>query len=115
MLKHSAWHNARISIAVFLGLPVLLLFGCSSPGPSGPPATPEVTTSAPPASPFEHKMIRRIGNTPEDAKVYVVEGGKKHWVVNAAWFAAHGYRFPSDRQVIPVDEFAAIPIVNPIQ
>ena len=115
MLKHSTWRDAHSSIAVFLGVPALQLFGCSSPGPSGPPATAEVTTSAPAVSPMEHKMIRRMGNTPEDAKVYVVEGGKKHWVVNAAWFAAHGYRFPSDLQVISVDEFAAIPTGDPIQ
>src|ERR1019366_5412018 len=115
MLKDSAWREAYISIAVFLGVPILLLFGCSSPGPSGPPATPQVSTPAPAASPLEHKMIRRTSDTPEDAKVYVVEGGKKHWVVNAGWFAAHGYRFPSDVQLIPVNEFAASPTGDPIQ
>jgi hypothetical protein len=116
MLKQSAYRDARISMAVLLGVPVLLLLGCSSPGPStAAPATPEVSTSAPAASPFEHKMIRRIGNTPEDAKVYVVEGGKKHWVVNADWFAAHGYRFPSDMQLIPPDQFDVIPTGDPIR
>ena len=114
MLRYSAWRDAHSSIPVFLGIPTLL-FGCSSPAPSGPPATPQVITPAPEASPLEHKMIRRIGNIPEDAKVYVVESGKKHWVVNAAWFGAHGYRFPSDMQVIPVNEFAAIPTGDSIQ
>jgi hypothetical protein len=111
MLKHSTWRD--VCIAVFLAFPILLTSGCSSS--SEPPATTQVNTPAPAASPFEHKMIRRTGSTPEDAKVYVVEGGKKHWVVNADWFATHGYHFPGDVQVIPADDFTAIPTGDPIQ
>jgi hypothetical protein len=103
----------RHSIAVLVGLCILLPVGCSSTGPSEPAATPQV--SAPAVSPLEHKMIRRAGSTPEDGKVYIVEGGKKHWVVNAGWFAAHGYHFPTDIHVISADELAAVPTGDPIQ
>lgn len=125
MLKYSPSRGSYVPVAVFLGVPILLSCGCSSPAPSEAPATSQVSTPAPsapadtlpaPVAPsFEHRMIRRTGNTPEDAKVYVVEGGKKHWVVNATWFATHGYHFPGDVQVIPVGDFAAIPTGDPIQ
>jgi hypothetical protein len=60
-------------------------------------------------------MIRRPGKTPEDTKVYVVQGGKKRWVVDAAWFSTHGFRFPADVMEVPVSVFDSIPTGEPIQ
>lgn len=54
-------------------------------------------------------MIPRPGKNPEDAKVYVVQGGKKHCVVDARWFATHGFRFPGDVPV-PIGVFDCDPI-----
>lgn len=92
---------------------VLIESGCSSdaPGPKTESSQPQPAT----VSPLENKMIRRPGTTPEDSKVYVVQGGKKHWVVNADWFSAHGFRFPADVREVPLSVFDSIPTDEPIQ
>jgi hypothetical protein len=59
-------------------------------------------------------MIRRPGKNPEDAKVYVVQGGKKHWVVDARWFAIRGFRFSGDVVEVPVSEFDSLTTGDPI-
>ena len=94
---------------------MLFLFatGCSSDAPG--PKTESSQKQPAAVSPFENKMIRRPGKTPEDTKVYVVQGGKKRWVVNAAWFSTHGFRFPADVMEVPVEVFDYIPIGEPIQ
>jgi hypothetical protein len=95
----------------------LLVSGCSS-NPPNPPAK-EAEQSAPatpaPASVYENKLVRRPGTSIEDSKVYVVQNGKKRWVVNASWFAAHGYKFPDQVQQVPAADLDAIPTGDPIQ
>jgi hypothetical protein len=90
-----------------------ILAGCSNSQPSQPVAA--TAPPAAPAGPYENVLVRRPGATPEDGKVYVVQNGKKHWVVNASWFTGHGFKFPDDVHQIPVSEFDAIPSGDPIQ
>jgi hypothetical protein len=95
----------------------LLISGCTS-GPSTPvPVT--APTAAPvataPPSKYENRVVRRPGNTPEDSKVYIVQNGKKRWVVNASWFAANGFKFPDSVEVITAAELDTIPTGDPIQ
>lgn len=61
-------------------------------------------------SKWEGSLVRRPGNTPEDGKVYVVQGGIKRWVISGEWLKLHGYKFPDDVKVISVEELAAIPL-----
>jgi len=108
-------------------LPTIILGLCLSACTSGPSAPTPVTapTATPagaatpaattPPSKYENALVRRPGNTPEDSKVYVVQNGRKRWVVNASWFAAHGFKFPDAVQVITNAEFDAIPTGDPIQ
>jgi len=65
-------------------------------------------STVPPSSRYEHQLVRRPGDSPEDTKIYVVMDGKKRWVVHGEWFAAHGYRWPDDVHVIPADDLDAI-------
>jgi hypothetical protein len=99
-------------LAAFVGI-TLLASGCSSNPPSPPPSSTSVSTTPP--SPYENKLIRRPGSTIEDGKVYVVQNGKKHWVVNASWFSNHGFKFPDQVQEIPAAQLDAIPEGDPIQ
>lgn len=100
----------RRSPAAFVLVCLGLTAGCTE----APRATsPAVETSKP--SPYEKMVVRRPGPTPEDGKVYVVQQGKKHWVVNAEWFPRNGYRFPEDVREIPASELERIPAGEPIQ
>ena len=55
------------------------------------------------------QLVRRAGNTPEDGKVYLVEGDHKRWVESGKWLELHGYNIVDDVTVIPANELAAIP------
>jgi len=79
------------------------------------PAAAATSVATTPPSKYENTLVRRPGNSPEDSKVYVVQNGRKRWVVNASWFAAHGFKFPDAVQVLTNAEFDAIPIGDPIQ
>jgi hypothetical protein len=103
----------QLKVAAFVGV-TLLASGCTS-NPPAPSSSISVSTPPPSSSPYENKLIRRPGNTAEDSKVYVVQNGKKRWVVNASWFSSHGYKFPEEVQEIPAAQFAAIPEADPIQ
>jgi hypothetical protein len=89
-------------------------WGCSNsetkPAPAG-----QAAASDAPVSKWEGKLVRRPGSTLEDGKVYLVQGGKKRWVVSADWLKAHGFKFPEELIVIPAEELAAIPLGDPIQ
>ena len=98
----------------------LSTFGCtsnpSSPEPVVAPTVAPVATATPaPVSQYEKKLVRRPGKGVEDGKVYVVQNGKKRWVVNASWFAANGYKFPAEVNEISAAELDAIPTGEPIQ
>jgi hypothetical protein len=61
-------------------------------------------------SKWEGQVVRRPGSADEDGKVYLVQGGRKHWLLSAAWMTQHGYKWPDDVRVIPAEELAAIPL-----
>jgi SAM-dependent methyltransferase len=66
-------------------------------------------------SEYEGKLVRREGNTPEDSKVYIVRGGRKHWIISAGWIIANGLRWPEDVNVLPSGDLERIPTGDPIQ
>jgi SAM-dependent methyltransferase len=65
-------------------------------------------------SPYEGKLVRRAGDTPEDVKVYLVRGGRKHWVISGGWVIANGFRWPEDVNIIPSADLLRIPTGDPI-
>ncbi len=91
---------------------ILFATGCSSTSPL--PAAPDSIPAAA-ATKYDNMIVKRPGSSPEDGKAYLVRSGKKHWVVNAAWFSSNGYRFPEDVREIPAAELDAIPSGEPIQ
>ena len=104
------------SCAFLLAL-ALVATGCSaskeatkSEGKAGGAAS-----AAAAASKWEKQLVRRPGNSLEDGKIYIVQDGKKHWVVNGEWITLHGYKWPGDVKVIPAEELDAIPTDDPIR
>lgn len=95
----------------------LIVVGCSPTSRSPESAaSPSASTSSPAiAAKYEHQLVRRPGNAPEDGKVYVVLEGKKRWVTHAEWVRAHGYNWPNDVHEIPASELEAIPTGPPIE
>jgi hypothetical protein len=69
----------------------------------------------PAPSGYEHHLVRRAGSSAEDQKVYWVDGGRKRWVVDAAWITAHGYKWPQDVETIPAPALAALPNGEPVR
>ncbi|HXA50065.1 MAG TPA: hypothetical protein VNV86_07175 [Candidatus Acidoferrum sp.] len=65
--------------------------------------------------PSEGQLIRKPGAPPEEPKVYLVEGGRKRWIVDGLWIQTHGYQWPEDVHTIPSEQFSAIPMGPPIQ
>jgi hypothetical protein len=90
--------------------------GCSS-NSANPAINPSATSGTPSstASIWENKLVSRPGTKPEDTKIYVVQNGRKHWVVNGAWLAAHGFKFPDDVHIISPAELDAIATGDTIQ
>ncbi len=62
-----------------------------------------------PALDFENKLVRREGNTVEDAKVFVVRGGMRHRILFTTWIVSHGFHWPEDLQTLPAAQFDTIP------
>jgi hypothetical protein len=93
---------------------MLFLFesGCSSDAPV--PKTQSSQTQSATVSPLENKMIRRPGKNREGAKVYVVQAGKKQWVVDARWLATREFRFSGDVLEAPISEFDSMTTGDPI-
>jgi hypothetical protein len=93
---------------------MMALLSCSSQKEPSPAPGAEAAPAA--LSPqYEGKLVRRPGSSSEDGKVYVVQQGKKRWIVDASWCLGHGCRIPEDVTEIPADVFAAIPTGDPIQ
>jgi hypothetical protein len=106
----------RASTLLFIALASIAIVGggCGKSETTTDTSKQGVTTSAP-ASKWEGKLVRRAGTTDEDGKVYVVQGGKKRWVVSSAWLREHAYRFPEDVSIISAEELASIPSGEAIQ
>jgi hypothetical protein len=64
---------------------------------------------------YENQLVRRKGSSVEDAKVYLVRNGLRHWIVDGHWITSHGYKWPDDVHIIPPSELAPIPEGPPIQ
>lgn len=102
----------RIPIGLIL---LLVSAGCSSPKAND--AGSSLATSRPiqaSAAKYEGKLVRRPGPTVEDSKVYEVMQGKKRWIANGDWIAAHGFKWPDDVNTISAAELEAIPLGEPI-
>ena len=91
---------------------VVISAGCSKSETRTETPIQNVTVGAS-VSKWEGKLIRRPGNSGEDGKIYVVQGGIKRWT-SPAWLELHGYKF-SDVSLISPEELASIPIGEPIQ
>src|SRR5271169_2702291 len=104
--------NIRLICAysVMLGMFVICA-GCSKTETKAD--TPIQSGSAPVAK-WEGKLVRRPGNSSEDSKIYLVQGGKKHWVVSPAWLEQRGYKL-GDTSLISPEELASIPTGEPFQ
>lgn len=63
---------------------------------------------------YEGRLIRLEGVGEETAKVYFVEGGKRHWVSSIEWIKRRGFKWPEDVQAIPRQELEALPLGPPI-
>ena len=64
-----------------------------------------------PQSRYEGQLVR----TPEDANVYVVRDGVKHWVTDSRWIIRHGFRWPGDVKVISSADLNIIPSGEPFE
>ena len=84
----------------------------------GPPIPPNAIGMPPSrlsdSSPFERRLVRRPGTTPEDGKVYLVLRSAKHWVMDARWIVRHGFRWPEDVQTVSREDLDSIPTGPPI-
>jgi uncharacterized membrane protein len=58
--------------------------------------------------PYENKLVKRNGSTPEDGKIFVVRGGRRHWIIFGSWVPKHGYRW-DDLQILTPEQFNTIP------
>ena len=58
---------------------------------------------------FAGSLIKTSGVTPEDGKIYIVAGGKKHWITDGAWIAFYGFRVPNDLRIVSKAELTNIP------
>jgi hypothetical protein len=100
----------RLSLIVTLAA-FALFAGCSTSPPA--PNAPAAQSAA--QSQWENKLVRRPGSSPDDTKVYWIKDGRKHWIVNASWITAHGYKWPDDVNEIAAAELDAIPQGDAIQ
>jgi hypothetical protein len=98
----------RIAIVVSAVLLGIALAGCSDVSTKSGPDRQETGAAAIIAK-WNGKLVRRPGATPEDAKVYLVRDGQKHWVLSSAWMEKHGYKWPDDVYQISAEELDQIP------
>src|SRR3954447_26772773 len=98
----------RIAIIVPAALLSVALPGCSDRSAKSGTASPETGATAI-ISKWNGKLVRRPGSTSEDAKVYLVRDGQKHWVLSSAWMKRNGYKWPDDVNQISAEDLAQIP------
>jgi hypothetical protein len=100
---------AAACLAIVAAVLSSILVGCSPT-----PRNAGVAAGDKAAAKYEHQLVRRPGDTPEDSKVYIVMDGQKRWVAHADWIRAHGYQWPGDVHQIPASDLEAIPTGPPI-
>src|SRR3954463_12854326 len=104
----------RIAIVASAVILSLALAGCSDVSSKSGPAGQETGATAI-ISKWNGKLVRRPGSTSEDAKVYLVRDGQKHWVLSSAWMKRNGYKWPDDVNQISAEELEQIPIGSVIE
>ena len=62
-------------------------------------------------TPLEGKLIKvsKLIGMSEDARVFCIDRGVKHWVTSAEWITTRGLRFPEDLLLVPPQDLAAVP------
>jgi 2-polyprenyl-3-methyl-5-hydroxy-6-metoxy-1,4-benzoquinol methylase len=55
--------------------------------------------SAAPTWELEGKLVCAAGTSAEDQKVYLIQEGRKHWVISTEWLTQHGMRLEDTIQV----------------
>jgi len=107
-------NGIKIGVLAFFSALALMGTGCSSSEvPKKSDAAPVANAAA--VSKLEGSLVRRPGNSVEDAKVYLVKGGKKCWVTSGEWLKQNGYKFPEDVKMISAEELDTMPVGDPIQ
>jgi SAM-dependent methyltransferase len=69
-----------------------------------------------PANPWEGKLVKasKLIGKDEDARVFFIDHGVKHWVTSTEWIKARGLRIPEDLLFVPPQDLAAVPEGPPI-
>ena len=62
-------------------------------------------------TPLEGKLVKvsKLIGMSEDARVFCIDRGVKHWVTSAEWITTRGLRFPEDLLLVPPQDLAAVP------
>jgi hypothetical protein len=62
-------------------------------------------------TPLDGKLIKasKLIGMSEDARVFCIGRGVKHWVTSAEWITTRGLRFPEDLLLVPPQDLAAVP------
>ena len=62
-------------------------------------------------TPLEGKLVKasKLTGRNEDARVFYIDRGVKHWVTSAEWITTRGLRFPEDLLVVRAQDLAAVP------
>jgi hypothetical protein len=62
-------------------------------------------------APLEGKLVKasKLAGRNEDARVFYIDRGVKHWVTSAEWITTRGLRFPEDLLVVRAQDLAAVP------
>jgi hypothetical protein len=71
--------------------------------------------SGPAGNYYENKMVKAIGATGTDAKVYWIHAGKRQWVKHSSWITSHGFHWPDDVVPISASQLSTIPEAPPIE
>jgi hypothetical protein len=66
------------------------------------------------AARWEGQLVACSEPSSESGRVYLIEGGEKHWVFSAHWITIHGYR-PNAIMPVPAKQLALIPAGNSIE
>jgi ABC-type polysaccharide/polyol phosphate transport system ATPase subunit len=63
---------------------------------------------------MEGAIFRGNGTTWDETKIFVIRGGKKHWICNADWLTANGIEYPHSVNFVEGGTLNGIPEGEPI-